>query len=301
MGASRRSHQNLALEPKAQLSNMFSESKLVRYDYEALTGSDKIRTIHLHATKDRIECSIQQISVTEGGYQALSYVWGSEETPFKAVIIDANKQELGYVPLTENLQSALCDLRDALEIKNKVFRIDEICINREGDEKSNQVAMMGDIYQNESRAISYVSPAVPDEKEQAGICLLQRLDKHFELNYDFIYGNYNLRNIIQTILELPVQEIPEDLQVSGEESEEDVGRHVKQSWRWLYQVANDKSMQRLWIVQEQLLNRQIMMLHGPSILFWDAVAAMNILFHLSTLPSRYQELELHCQTTSRPH
>ncbi|KAN0110045.1 hypothetical protein V8E51_006432 [Hyaloscypha variabilis] len=263
---------------------MFSKSKLVRCDYEALTRSNKIRTIHLHTTKYRGEYSVQQISVTKGRYQALSYIQGSKETPFKAIILDANKRELSYIPPTENLQLALYNLRDTLEITNKV-------------------AMMGDIYRNASMVVTYVGPAVPDKKEeQAGIRLLQPLDKHFEPNYGFIYGNGSLRNIIQTISQLPVQEIPEDLQVSGEESEEDVSRHVKQSWRWLYQVANDKWMQRLWIVQEQpLLNRQIIMLHGPSILFWDAVAAMNILFHFSTLPSRYQELELHCQTTSRPH
>jgi hypothetical protein len=42
--------------------------KQLRYIYETLEGLDKIRTLKLHSTKKRIECTLQQISVSEGGY-----------------------------------------------------------------------------------------------------------------------------------------------------------------------------------------------------------------------------------------
>jgi hypothetical protein len=100
------------------------QTDISRYVYDTLNEPDKIRTMHLHATRDRIECTIQQISFLDGGYQALSYVWGSPEKPFKAIVVDENGNELGYVPLTMNLQSALCDLRDAEEVMSKVF----VCI-----------------------------------------------------------------------------------------------------------------------------------------------------------------------------
>jgi len=38
-------------------------------------------------------------------------------------------------------------------VKGKVFWIDQICINQEPEEKSDQVAMMGQIYKNVTRVI----------------------------------------------------------------------------------------------------------------------------------------------------
>jgi hypothetical protein len=59
-----------------------------RYTHEPLRGPDYICILHLYQTKDRIECSIQQINVSERGYQALSYVWGNPEKPFRAIVRD---------------------------------------------------------------------------------------------------------------------------------------------------------------------------------------------------------------------
>ena len=41
---------------------------------------------------------------------------------------------------------------------------------------------------------------------------------------------------------------------------------------------------RLWIVQEQVLNDEIVMLQGKRCISWDAVAIMNVLFYLDILP-----------------
>lgn len=77
--------------------------------------------------------------------------------------------EIGYVPLTISLQSALQDLRDADEINEKVFRIDQLCINQNGSEKGAQVAMMGEIYRNAKRMklILLDSPASTARKRNA--------------------------------------------------------------------------------------------------------------------------------------
>jgi len=93
-----------------------------RYNYEPLQGPEQIRTLTLRGISNGVvECTIQQIKVSEGGYQALSYVWGSEEKPFHALVRDATKKrhgrmpfmknkQLGRIPLTENLNDALHDL-----------------------------------------------------------------------------------------------------------------------------------------------------------------------------------------------
>lgn len=127
---------------KSKIDRLYEKAKgLSPYIYETLEGPDKIRTLQLHVRKGRIECSLRQISFLDSGYQALSYVWGSEEKPFKAIVLDDDGKELGYISLTANVQAALCDLRDAKKVKSKVFWIDQICINQQGDEKNHQVRL----------------------------------------------------------------------------------------------------------------------------------------------------------------
>jgi hypothetical protein len=259
-----------------------------RYVYEPLEGPDKIRILKLHATKERIECSLQQISVSAGGYQALSYVWGSSEKLSNAYVHDEGGIELGYIPLTANLQSALSDLRDADEVMNKVFWIDQICIDQEAEEKSYQVSLMGEIYRNATRVITYVGPAaLGGEEEYSGINLLQRLHGHFSDNFELIFEAGTLRSAFEIRTAFPVLNLPEEIHDEGGFSRD---KYIAQGWRWLLQVIYSEWTQRLWIVQEQLLNKEISMLHGSSLLSWDSVVGISVLFSLRLLPMCYGEL-----------
>jgi hypothetical protein len=131
-----------------------------------------------------IVCSIRHIEYTKGGYQALSYVWGSAERPHRAVVVDNRNKPVGYIPLTEYLFNALRDIRDSTELTSKVFWIDQICINQNGDEKSHQVAMMAKIYAHAARVVLYVGPSwVSSKDDDTGIRLLQTLAKFFSTNY----------------------------------------------------------------------------------------------------------------------
>lgn len=257
--------------------------QLSRYVYETLEGQDKIRTLKLHSTKERIECTLQQISVSKGGYQALSYVWGNPEQHSYAIVLDENGHELGYIPLTKNLSSALCDLRQVEEITSKIFWIDQICIDQEGEEKNHQVALMGDIYRNAARVITYLGPAASDEEEEKrGIDLLHRLYEHFTDDYDLIYQAGSLYQAYQKKAEFPVTTLPEEFQ----EGHFDEGKHATQGWSFLFQVTHGEWSWRLWIIQEQLLNEEIMMLRGSSLLSWDAVAMILVLFALDLIPQK---------------
>jgi hypothetical protein len=92
-----------------------------RYNYEPLQGPEQIRILTLRGISNgAVECTIHQIKVSEGGYQGLSYVWGSEEKPFHALVRDAREKRhgrtpfmknkpLGRIPLTKNLNDALHD------------------------------------------------------------------------------------------------------------------------------------------------------------------------------------------------
>jgi hypothetical protein len=257
--------------------------QISRYVYETLEGQDKIRTLKLHSTKERIECTLQQISVSKGGYQALSYVWGNPEQYSNAIVLDENGHELGYIPLTENLQAALCDLREAEEITSKIFWIDQICIDQGGEEKNHQVALMGDIYRNAARVITYLGPAVQDEEEEkSGITLLHWLHGHFSDNYEPIFKAHGLQQASLIKAEYPVAALPEEFQ----EGYFDEGKYVAQGWRLLFQVAYGEWSRRLWVIQEQILNEEIVMLRGSSLLSWDAVAMIPVLFAVDLIPQK---------------
>jgi Heterokaryon incompatibility protein (HET) len=176
-----------------------------------------------------------------------------------------------------------------------VFWIDQICIDQEGDEKNHQVAMMGAIYKNAERVITYIGPAKDDEEEKVGMELIQRLHKHFEPNYKLIFKISNLKKAWQRRAELPVTERPRDLQgdddVEGIELKRAIATdpYVVQGWRRLCEVAFGEWAQRLWMVQEQILNHEAVMLRGSQLLLWDAVAVMSILFYIELLPGRYYQ------------
>ena len=258
-----------------------------RYSYEPLRGPDCIRVLHLHQTKDRIECSIRQINVSDGGYQALSYVWGSSEKQFQAIVRNECDHILGYVPLTANLKDALEDLRNANDLGPKVFWIDQICINQESDEKTHQVAMMGSIYRNAARVITYIGPAKDDEEEKVAMNLMESLHTHFEANFQTLFEMRSLRNAILRREEFPVVELPKELQEdryrTGLEIKPSADTYVTRGWRRLCEMGYGEWTQRLWMVQEQILNDNAVMLRGPILLPWDRVAAISLLFEVNLL------------------
>lgn len=155
-------------------------NSLQLYQFDRLTRSDTIRVLTLLPTTYRLEFTFQEAIIKHSDYQALSYVWGSSETPSRAVVLDKAGRALGYIPLTFNLDIALRDLRDSAEIESKLFWIDQVSIDQNSDEKGQQVAMMGDIYTYASRVITYLGPAVQNSHiEASGIQLLYSLYNHF--------------------------------------------------------------------------------------------------------------------------
>ncbi|KAF4440036.1 hypothetical protein F53441_12407 [Fusarium austroafricanum] len=88
-------------------------------------------------------------------YEALSYVWGSENKP-RSISIDGCD-----LPIGENLYAALSHLRDR-SIERTIW-IDAICINqRDPKEKGQQVQSMAKIYTKASRVIVWLGGATPD-------------------------------------------------------------------------------------------------------------------------------------------
>ncbi|KUJ08242.1 heterokaryon incompatibility, partial [Mollisia scopiformis] len=86
-------------------------------------------------------------------YEALSYVWGSEENPATICVCDksddspfSTRKTWTSMPITRNLEVALRHLR--YSVRRRVLWVDAICINqRDDEEKGRQLPRMGDIYQ----------------------------------------------------------------------------------------------------------------------------------------------------------
>jgi len=116
---------------------------LSNYQGKSLDASRReIRLLHLHpSSTDRITVtlSVKDLASAAGNFACVSYVWGDSN---KTVPIEVDGQE---VQITTNLFDFLCHIRDPNE--TLTIWADAICINQADlNEKSHQVAMMGDIY-----------------------------------------------------------------------------------------------------------------------------------------------------------
>ncbi|KAF2621167.1 HET-domain-containing protein [Macroventuria anomochaeta] len=235
-----------------------------RYKYEPLQLANEIRVLKLGKNRTRIEVCILHVPVASRAFRALSYVWGNPQEAGRATITEGNGQALGWIPLTKNLDNAMRNLRDTEGLENECFWIDQICINQQDEEeKGQQVAMMSHIYTESRQVITYLGPAGIEEEELRGIRLLKRIHEY-----------------------IPDETWQQMYKVGNAEIWE---RYMRQGWNWLIQVAYGEWTQRLWIVQEQLLNKNVIMLRGDRLIDWNAIATLPILFGFGHLPQQYRD------------
>jgi len=74
--------------------------------------------------------------------------------------------------------------------------------------------------------------------------------------------------------ELPVQSLPDDIENATSEEE----------WGWLVELCFGDWSTRLWMLQEQFLHSENIILHGKRLLSWEAVAILPSFFLLGPLP-----------------
>jgi hypothetical protein len=252
------------------------------YKYDPLEDPSDIRVLELIIHDKQLECCLRQINVAKGGYQALSYVWGSDERPFHITIRDTAGNPLGYIGLTDNLHKALHDLWSAQDVNPKTFWIDQICINQNGDEKNSQVALMHEIYSCCDGVITYLGHAADPVEHQRCCELLLQIHDCFLKNYDRYYTYARIETIQMYLQNLPVMQLEPKI----------VSKLTKQNWEWLSKVAAAEWHTRLWIVQEQLLSRSIIMLYGDQTLPWDAIVLLAVHSDIGLLSSeKFSRLE----------
>ncbi|KAI3316664.1 HET-domain-containing protein [Xylariaceae sp. AK1471] len=132
---------------------------MVQYQYNRLPNNDYIRVATIAAGKveDDLVIRLENKSFfTEDPplYEALSYVWGSEDD---SQTIQAGDDGNATLDVTRNLGTALRALR--FVDRPRDLWVDAICIDQSNDiEKGHQVERMGDIYRLATRVVAWLGP-----------------------------------------------------------------------------------------------------------------------------------------------
>lgn len=146
------------------------------YSYTPLPTPGHIRLLTLKASKSRsadlhgelIEYPLEECEGDLHCYEALSYVWGSEQKP-RHIWIGARK-----LYITESLYAALLRLRNSSA--DRSLWVDAICINQKDDDKGSmqekaiQVQRMANVYSKASRVRVWLGEAA-DGSDEALYCI----------------------------------------------------------------------------------------------------------------------------------
>ena len=152
------------------------------YQYESLPSARHIRLLRcskVSASSMHIARSLETVSL-DGchPFWALSYTWGdalfSDEAGATSTPVRCDEfleVDGVHIQITRNLMDAITTALDDLVLKSDdqyYFWIDAICINQEDyDERSSQVALMGDIYSSAVAALVWLGR---DTSDLDGFC-----------------------------------------------------------------------------------------------------------------------------------
>lgn len=229
-------------------------------------------------------------------YVALSYVWGDPCTPFSIKVVEGPERSVvGWIPLTVSLQNALRDLRDCPHFQHpKAFWIDQICINqRESIEKNHQVSLMKEIYETATAVVTYLGPE--ERGDWASIRLLQKIHQSYinkmqeqaaEESHDPALHDlhsrlrdFYLNPEAYALTYQTEDDIPVDLRFAlGKPRDRTAYSHLNKS------IISTSWTERLWLVQENVVNRHAGFLRGPCFITWDSVGMLCALSFVGILP-----------------
>ena len=207
--------------------------------YQALSSIPEIRLLELHEGRgeEPIRCTIKHVSLdSPGKYMALSYNWGSLESPS---YISCNAERLS---VTANLYSALrrCRPTDA----SLTLWVDAICINQlDKSERESQVPMMRRIYQQAERVVVDLGEAV-GSAELIPTLLLNTVTLLKKYGLDWTVPQIRFKEF-----GLPPAEA--------------------QDWKALALLLCRPWFRRVWVIQEFALAQNISMVYDNTIISWQ--------------------------------
>lgn len=149
--------------PQDISSSLQPEKPLKQYEYMPLS-EDEIRLVIIlpGEPSSSIRIVIRTTPLMKGPdvpiYEALSYAWGSVESPVRAQI---RTPGIRTITVTRNLAGALPYLR--YRDRHRVLWIDAICVNQQDlSERSKQVQRMAEIFRRAHRVVAWLGPPQDD-------------------------------------------------------------------------------------------------------------------------------------------
>lgn len=245
-----------------------------------------IRILDLISKSDQpLQCRLRHVRLhsPEANYTALSYVWGDISKPFSMEVLDTTLDHgrsptvKGTIFLTASLHDALRDLRDCLEIQSKTFWIDQICINQDDvSERNHQVAQMGKVFECATQVVTYLGPR--EAQDDIALDLLMRIWKHFEpLTKSTALAElneHNHRRYIRDTISPPGFHFPENL---WQCESLDVFLHLSH-------VISGPWTERVWLVQENVVNANTKFLRGCRFTSWGPIRLVCLLSCIGLVP-----------------
>jgi hypothetical protein len=211
-----------------------------------LTARREIRLLVLHPSEDILDlfsysCTLIHVSMDEDpGYEALSYVWGSEANKEK-ILVDGCQ-----FSVTANLAAALNYLYDN-DSPRKLW-VDAICINQDDiPERSHQVQNMTEIYTKARNVVVWIGIL--------GITT-QNLLHRVENPEDDDQSPEHLQRWTASGARINPDPDPSAL------NEEDM--------RLLSELAQNPWFGRIWVIQEVAVAREVIVQTGCTTISWLA-------------------------------
>ncbi|KAI1738936.1 heterokaryon incompatibility protein-domain-containing protein [Xylaria scruposa] len=299
------------------------------HKYTKISGPQEIRLLILLPGKDQedIKVAFEHVVLNEHSqFEALSYVWGSENEHEKVKVqtrpgkssssstspsIPINTAKWSFekeltdtfdcrdwedvdetIQITKNLAIVLEHLR--YEEKPRILWVDAVCIDQGNpDEKGEQVNRMGSNYENAQRTIVWLGPDATDGKSDE---LYSNIKFAFDLFHRFYEQSVSEANDNQSVLsEWLVQPFMDCFNTTASDGENFgvrlIARFIKEydATRALLQRP---WWNRMWIVQETCKSRAIDVYFGHLTIKWN-VLSKGIQSYLSpserqvALPERF--------------
>ncbi|KAK6586663.1 hypothetical protein PZA11_001720 [Diplocarpon coronariae] len=248
------------------------------YQYKSLKNEEPNNKRHFRLLRilrgspgERVACRLEVVSLDHPGeYEAVSYVWG-DPTKSRNISIDG---------LNLNITKSAYDIiyRRRSTWQHRLIWIDQVCINQEaGDgnlEKQYQVQMMKEIYQGAVRVLAFlrtdVETSEADRNAPTPLPDAYLVQSHFaELFYRHDILGYN----------------PEQFK--------SIYQHESKSAQWDALVAffANPWFRRVWIVQEAVFAKSLIVFYDDICLDWKYLArAVNVLYD-QNLIQRFQSAD----------
>lgn len=234
--------------------------------YRPLTG-DNIRLLTLQPGlfNDPIHCQLEQVSLSAGhAYEALSYVWGNARD-ILPMILDRTPYRI-----TKNLECALRYLR--YKESPRVLWVDALCINQNDlDEKSEQVPMMGEIYSRATKVYAWLGEA--DRQIDCVFNVLREFrdrkrEAKFPTHFDAAEQLSFHRQLFRDIYQDKAGTLPEQ-----SDSDDDM---LHEEFNWLRPLYVRPYWRRVWIVQELVLARVVVVCCGDKSIDFDDIYGLSL-------------------------